>query len=79
MTIEEIRDELSALTSWFDIDYTRKEQKYNRLIALKRECDDRSDPADKLIELYKQAESYRKRIQNLEEMLKEKDNATETK
>lgn len=70
MTIEEIRVELSALTTWFDTYYAQHEQKYNRLIALERECDDGSDPADKLIELYKEAETRRKRIQELENLLK---------
>lgn len=79
ITEEELaNNEIQDLKEWFEKYYSQHEQKYNRLIALERECDDGSDPADKLIELYKQAESYRKRIQNLEEMLKENENAIET-
>lgn len=72
ITKEELaNNEIQELKRWFDISYAQKEQKYNRLIALERECDDGSDPADKLIELYKQAETKRKRIQELEKMLGE--------
>lgn len=66
MTIDEIRDELSALTSWFDVDYTRKEQKYNRLIALGKKTDEGADANIELVKLYVEAEEKRKKIQELE-------------
>jgi len=70
-TKETLKQKMSQLKSWFDTYYTQHEQKYNRLIALERECDDGSDPADKLIELYQEAERNRKKIQELEKMLGE--------
>ena len=62
---------VETLRSWFDTDYTHYEQKYRRLISLGRSCDDGSDPANKLTELYEEAEEKRKSIQELEELIKE--------
>ena len=59
MTIEE--GEIYSLKWWFDNDYTRKEQKYRRLIAL---GDISVEPL--LLALYQEAEVKRARIQELE-------------
>lgn len=71
MQREEIEMNIWQLQTWFETYYKEHFEKYTRLIALERECDDGSDPADKLIELYKEAETKRKRIQELEKMLGE--------
>ena len=76
MEREEIKMNIWQLNNWFDIYYAKHEQKYNRLIALKKKCDNGDDPTDKLFELYEEAERIRKRIQNLEEMLEENNDAT---
>lgn len=68
-TIEDFinpQTEYDNLTKWFKEDYTHYEQKYTRLIALQKLCDDGSDPNTKLLELYEEAETIRKRIQELE-------------
>lgn len=54
-------NEINDLKRWFDVDYARKEQKYRRLIAL---GDSSVEPL--LLELYKEAEIKRARIQELE-------------
>lgn len=66
-----LRDEYLDLLAWFDIKYTQKEQKYRRLYTLKQQCDDGSSPYDKLMELYKEAEIKRKRIQEIEGLINE--------
>lgn len=66
MTIEEKRNELSYITTWFDIDYTRKEQKLRRLIALGKKTDEGADANIELTKLYVEAEEKRKKIQELE-------------
>lgn len=53
--------EIYSLRWWFDNDYTRKEQKYRRLIAL----GDKS-AEELLMNLYREAEIKRARIQELE-------------
>lgn len=65
------KQEYNALINWYYIDYTKFEQKYRRLYTLKLYCDDGSHPYDKLIELYKEAELKRKRIQELEVIINE--------
>ena len=62
--------ELLELTQWFDNEYSYKEQKYNRLIALEKLTDDGKDPAQVLKELYLLAEENRKAIQQLEKEIK---------
>ena len=56
------------LKNWFETEYTQKEQKYRRLIALGIMCDDGSFPQMRLEELYVEAEVKRKRIQEIESM-----------
>lgn len=58
--------EYRALKIWFDNKYEYKEQKYRRLITLSLLGDDGSDPNDKLLDLYKEAEVKRRRIQEIE-------------
>lgn len=54
------------LRNWFETEYTYKEQKYRRLIALNKTDDDGVDCQTKLTALYEEAEIKRKRIQELE-------------
>ena len=54
------------LRDWFETEYTYKEQKYRRLIALNKPDDDGIDCQIKLTALYEEAEIKRKRIQELE-------------
>lgn len=61
--------ELGNLEYWFDKYYSEHEQKYRRLDFLGLKCDDGTDPKDRLTELYKEAETNRKRIQELEQEL----------
>lgn len=61
--------EIEELKSWFDNDYTYKEQKYRRLIALGKTDDDGIDAQTKLSGLYQEAETKRARIQELELLL----------
>lgn len=68
---EQAEIEILDLKRWFDVSYTQHEQKYNRLIALGKKCDNGDEPADKLLELYETAETNRKRIQELEKLLGE--------
>lgn len=56
---------------WFDEKYGYQEQKYRRLIAINQPCDDGTDPNEKLISLYKEAETRRKDIQRLELLIEE--------
>ena len=61
--------ELTECKKWFDEVYNYKEQKYRRLQVLGLKDDDGNNVEQKLIELYNQAETYRKRIQELELLL----------
>lgn len=58
--------EYNKLKNWFDSEYTYKEQKFRRLIALNKLDDDGIDAKTKLTELYIEAESKRTKIQMLE-------------
>lgn len=58
--------EITLLRYWFDTYYQAHEQKYRRFIELGIKCDDGSEPKDKLKDLYEEAETKRKRIQELE-------------
>ena len=64
-----LSNEVLAIKEWFDRQYSYKEQKFRRLIELGIKCDDGTDPKDRLTELYKEAETNRKRIQELEQEL----------
>lgn len=66
---QKLRIEYDNIKYWFDTTYTYQEQKYNRLCKLKQLDDDNIDPEIKLLALYNQAETYRKRIQELEKAL----------
>lgn len=68
---EKLLSELEQLYYWFDIDYTRKTQKYNRLIALQKLDDSGENPTALLNALYAEAEVKRKRIQDLKEVIKD--------
>lgn len=62
------KEEIETLTFWFNYYYTQHEQKYRRLIALEKLCDDNSSPNERLRELYLDAEVKRKRLQELKEL-----------
>ena len=65
-TQEELNQrEIAQLREWFDADYTKNEQKYRRLHTLGLTCDNGQKPYDALVELYREAEEKRKRIQTL--------------
>lgn len=61
--------EIQELKEWFDIEYARKEQKYRRLHTLGKLTDEDKDPYKEIINLYKEAEIKRDRIQELERLL----------
>lgn len=61
--------ELNAVRDWFDDYYAQHEQKYRRFIDLGINCDDGSDPREKLKTLHLEAEEKRKKIQDLEKFL----------
>lgn len=65
------KNELNQLKQWFDVDYTRLEQKYRRLHTLQLLCDNGETPYNALIWLYQVAENKRKRIQELEGLINE--------
>ena len=64
-------EQISEHKLWFDEKYGYQEQKYRRLIAINQPCDDGTDPNEKLISLYKEAETRRKDIQRLELLIEE--------
>ena len=66
---EQVLLEIDDLKYWFDTYYSQHAEKYQRLIGLNSLCDDGSDPAIKLNELYIFAEQKRKRIKLLETQL----------
>ena len=61
--------EYQELKYWFESNYSYKEEKYRRLIALGKLDDDGISPQEKLILLYQEAENKRIRIQQLENLL----------
>ena len=63
------QNEIENLKSWFTNDYTIHEQKYRRLYTLGLNDDDGLSGYNKLIQLYKDAEIKRARIQELERLL----------
>ena len=65
------KNELNNLKQWFNNIYQYQEQKYRRLHTLQQLCDNGASPYDMLIELYKEAEVKRKRIQELEVLINE--------
>lgn len=70
MEREEIEMNIWQLHNWFETYYTQHWQKYNRLIALGKLTDEGTDPNEELLKLYETAETKRKRIQELENLLK---------
>lgn len=66
---QQASSEINELKRWFDVEYARLEQKYRRLYTLKLYTDDDSYPYDKLLELYREAEYKRARIQELERLI----------
>lgn len=66
---EKLQNEIYQLKNWFNTYYTEHEQKYRRLNTLKQLTDELEDPYNKLVELYKDAEIKRKRIQEIEVLL----------
>ena len=67
--MEKYWKEMFDLNEWFNDYYAKHEQKYRRLITLNLKCDDGTLPNDKIIALYREAETKRKRIQELEKIL----------
>lgn len=61
--------EIQDLKEWFETYYSQHEQKYNRLITLGKLTDEGTDPQEELLKLYETAETNRKRIQELENLL----------
>lgn len=57
---------IEEIKNWFESEYSYKEQKFRRLIALNKLDDDGVDAKTKLTELYIEAESKRTKIQMLE-------------
>ena len=64
--VAQAKQELDTLTNWFNTEYTKLEQKYRRLYALKLYTDNGYNPYDELLALYETAERKRRRIQELE-------------
>lgn len=62
---EKAQIQIKELKHWFDTEYTKLEQKYRRLRALNKLCEDSSNPETKLLELYNMAEEKRLEIQRL--------------
>lgn len=60
---------ISDLQNWFDIVYTRQEQKLRRLHTLNLMTDDNKSPLEELKNLYVEAEFKRKEIQKLEQII----------
>lgn len=65
-----LENEIEELKTWFDTYYTQHEQKYRRLNLLGLNTDEGKDSLEALRELYIEAETKRKRIQELEAQLK---------
>lgn len=63
---QKLFNEMLELNDWFDGYYAVHEQKYRRLIALNKLDDDGANATDKLTALYEEAETKRRRIQELE-------------
>ena len=61
--------EYYELKDWFNNEYSYKEQKLRRLIALNKLDDDNMDASLKLNMLYNEAETKRLRIQMLEKLI----------
>ena len=66
----QLDDEQVELKIWFDTYYAQHEQKYRRLVAMGKLTDDKKDPNQQLLTLYAEAEEKRKRIQEIEALLK---------
>lgn len=62
--------EIDNIKYWFNNYYQEHEQKYRRLHTLGLKCDNGSDPYNELVKLYNEAEQKRKRIQEIEELIK---------
>lgn len=67
---EKLIDEMLSNKNWLDTYYMQHEQKYRRLHTLGQKCDNGADPYNELIKLYEEAELKRKRIQEIEELIK---------
>lgn len=67
---EALTDEMHELQNWLDVYYAQHEQKYRRLHTLGLKCDNGADPYNELVKLYNEAETKRKRIQEIEELIK---------
>lgn len=68
---QELMQEKTDLEKWFELEYTKYEQKFRRLRTLNLPCDNGANPYDELIKLYNDAEIKRKRIQELELLIAE--------
>ena len=69
---ELILNEINSLKEWYENYYTQHEQKFRRLHLLNKLTDDGKDPYQELINLYKEAEIKRARIQELEAIINDK-------
>lgn len=64
------QQEIAELKTWFDIYYAQHEQKFRRFISLGKKTDEGTDANIELVKLYVEAEEKRKKIQELENILK---------
>lgn len=69
-TLNDLTNEMGFLKIWLDTYYMQHEQKYRRLHTLGLKCDNGADPYNELVKLYNEAETKRKRIQKIEELIK---------
>lgn len=69
MIKDDYKTEKANLEYWYDKYYTEHEQKLRRLHTLGKLTDESKDPYKELINLYKEAEIKRARIQELERLL----------
>lgn len=66
---KELKVEMASLKLWFENFYGYNEQKFRRLVSLNILDDDNQDPQAKLNDLYREAETKRRRIQEIETFL----------
>lgn len=66
-----LQNEMQELKQWLDVYYSQHEQKYRRLHTLNILTDEGTNPYEELVKLYQEAETKRKRIQQIEVLLNE--------
>lgn len=66
MEQNQIIEQIWQLQTWFETYYKEHDQKFRRLHTLGLKTDDGKDPYSELLKLYSEAETNRKKIQELE-------------